>query len=56
MGTRRTADDFVRDMKGKLHTAPGVATVGTITHRQEQRDRVTQGPPHGIGRGANINT
>ena len=39
MGTRRTADDFVRDMRAKLHPTPGVAPVVTTAHRQDQRDR-----------------
>jgi len=39
MRTRRTADDFVRDMRAKLYTTPGVAPVVTSAHRQEQRDR-----------------
>jgi hypothetical protein len=53
MRTRRTADDFVRDMRAKLHTTPGVAPVVTSAHRQEQRDRAgPQGPHHGTGRGA----
>jgi hypothetical protein len=53
MRTRRTADDFVRDMRAKLHTTAGVAPVVTSVHRQEQRDRAgPQGPHHGTGRGA----
>jgi hypothetical protein len=39
MRTRRTADDFVRDMRAKLHPTPGVAPVVTTAHRQDQRDR-----------------
>jgi len=39
MRTRRTADDFVRDMKAKLHTVPGDigARPGTRTERSDRR-------------------
>ena len=54
MRTRRTADDFRRDMEAKLHTTPGVAAVVTSAYRQEQRDRSAEGSHHGIGKGADI--